>query len=70
MSTRHYEIDTIYENIKNTQVTRSKLQYAPDWLLDEALRNEYEENWSKNIEHVEDTDVPRNSNIISSHVVR
>lgn len=69
LSSRQYEIDTIYENIRNSQVTRSKLQYAPDWLLDEALRIEYEENWCKNIEHVEDTDVPRNSNIISSHVL-
>lgn len=38
MSSRQYELDTIYQDIRNTQVTRSKLQYAPDWLLDEALR--------------------------------
>lgn len=69
MSSRQYELETIYEDIKHTQVTRDKLQYAPSWLLDEALRKEYEEKWRDNVAIVEDTEVSRSSNIISSHVV-
>lgn len=49
MSSLQYELETIYEDIKHTQVNRDKLQYAPSWLLDEALRKEYEENWRDNV---------------------
>lgn len=69
MTSKHYILDTIYADIKNTQVTRSELQYAPNWILDDALVKEYEDNWKENVAEIEDSDVPRNSNVISSHVV-
>lgn len=43
--------------------------FAPPWILDEALESEHDTNWTNSYEEVQERDVPRNANIITSNAV-
>ena len=62
-------LDSIYECVGSRQVTRSKLEFAPPWILDYAFDKEYKSNWVGSYIPVEEKDVPHDANIITSHVV-
>ena len=62
-------LETIYDCVGSRQVTRNKLEFAPPWILDDAFDTEYKANWSESYTPVEEKDVPRHANIITSHVV-
>ena len=66
---RHRVLESIYECVGSKQVTRSKLEFAPSWILDDAFESEYEANWRESYKPVTEKDVPRHANIITSHVV-
>lgn len=68
-SNRGEELTRLYNNIGTTQVTRSKLQCAPPWLVDEAFRKELEGNWCDAFVPVASNKLPRGANIITSHTV-
>lgn len=53
---------------KNT-VSRSKLESAPHWLIDRAVKCEVEDAWNGAFIEVSDRSVPKNANIISSHII-
>lgn len=63
------ELDTIQETIGSKQVSRSQLGFAPPWLLDESLKSEHDSNWKNAYVEVQDKTVPRDANVISSHVI-
>lgn len=50
-------------------MTRSKMSFAPSWLLDEALKEEITANWDDTFDVVDDRTVSTNANVIPSHVV-
>lgn len=58
----------IQEDIKNEQVTRGRLEYAPNWVMDEALRTEYFDNWGPHTTLIPEKRVGKSENIIHSHV--
>lgn len=55
--------------IGNAQVTISRMQSAPSWVTEKALNEEHDNNWDKAYREVEERSIPRNANVISSHVV-
>jgi len=52
-----------------TQVIRSRLEIAPPWIVQEAFDTKHQSNWKDAYELVDEVDVPRNANVITSHVV-
>lgn len=68
-SNRDQVLDQIYEKIGPSQVSRSKISFAPPWIADEAFRNEHDSNWASAYDLVHDSDVPNDANVISSHTV-
>lgn len=63
------ELEEIYEEIGAKQVTASKLSFAPPWILKNALESEHASNWEKAYIEIPDKEVPRDANVITSHVV-
>lgn len=59
----------IHSVIGNAQVTISRMQSAPSWVTTKALEEEHHDNWRTAYYEVEESVVPRNANVISSHVV-
>ena len=59
----------IYHTIGNRQVTSRDLEFAPAWVIQKAMQKEHRNNWQDAYEEINDKDVPRNSNIISSHAL-
>lgn len=64
-----HELRLISDVIGSKQVTASKLDFVPPWILQEALRSEHESNWKDAYTEVSDESVPRSANVISSHVI-
>lgn len=62
-------LDEIHEVVGSKQVTRTHLTFAPPWILQEALKAEHDSNWADAYEVMQENSVPRNANVISSHVV-
>lgn len=62
-------LDEMFEQIGSNQVSRSKLEFAPSWILDEAFNSEHATNWVEAYEEVGDEKVQNDANIVSSHVV-
>jgi len=62
-------LEEIYETIGSKQVTLPHLAFTAPWIPQEALILEHRTNWSDAYEEVYDKEVPRNANVISSHVV-
>lgn len=52
-----------------SQVTAKKMELAPPWSADKAKDEEAKFNWDGAYEEIRETDVPRQSNVISSHFV-
>ena len=67
-STRQIELHKIKDAVGYNEVSESKLQFVPQWVLNEAIQNELE-NYEKKkaFKRTNFRQVPRNSNIISSH---
>lgn len=63
------ELNNIYEIVGSKQMTAAQLAFAPPFVLHEALKQEHESNWTDAYEEVSEREVPRDSNIITSHVV-
>lgn len=51
------------------QLTRAKMSFAPAWILDSALKEELESNWTDTFDTVDERNVGHNANVIPSHVV-
>ena len=66
-SDKDLELAKVYEVIGHATVMRRDLEFAPPWLIDEAY-NEEEKNWDGVYQSVEEVSVPRDANVISSHV--
>lgn len=64
---------SLLENIKSKigqrQVTSSELEFAPPWLLNDALQAELEANWNGAYIETPASTVDKNANVFSSHVV-
>lgn len=60
---------SIYEVIGSDQVTRKRMECAPQWILDKAVRSELEVNWKDAYVPIIESDVPRKANVITSHFV-
>lgn len=50
-------------------MTRNKIEFAPPWIVDKAVRIEVDENWDGAYEEIHENDVDRSSNIIGAHFV-
>ena len=59
----------IYKTIGKDQVSRKRLESAPSWIVREAFEKEHSSNWWDAYEEVDEAEVPRDANVISSHVV-
>lgn len=62
-------LDGMYEKVGSQQVSRSKLEFAPSWILDEAFESEHNSNWADSYAEVVGSDVAHDANVVSSHVV-
>lgn len=63
------ELEEIHNVIGSKQVTATKLAFAPPWLLRDALKKEHNSNWADAYKEVEEKEISRSANVISSHVV-
>lgn len=59
---RHLKL--ISEDINNQRVSRGRLEYAPDWIMDDALRKEYEDNWKPHTTTVPESKVGISENFV------
>lgn len=57
------------EKIGTNQVTASAIAFAPNWIVEKAMRAEHDQNWVDAYEEVPESELPRNANVISSHVI-
>lgn len=62
-------LDERFEQVGSQQMTRSKLEFAPSWILDEAFTSKHDSNWSDAYVKVYESDVPKDANVVPSHVV-
>lgn len=62
-------LNEMFEQVGLQQVSRANLQFAPSWVLDEALASEHSSNWADAYEEVDERYVPWNANVVTSHVV-
>lgn len=62
-------LSEIGDVIGNSQVTRKRLEFAPAWIVQKALQQEHENNWEMAYRYISEDIMPRNANVISSHVV-
>lgn len=68
-SDRARVLQNISDTIGKEQVTRSKLNFAPSWIVEEAFNKEHSSNWEDAYDEVDESSIPMNANVISSHVV-
>jgi len=62
-------LDEMYKSVGGAQVMRHKMACAPPWLLDRAVEEELTNAWKGAYEEVPENAVPRNANVICSHIV-
>lgn len=62
-------LEQVYDTVGGEQLTRRRMECAPTWILDQAMRKEIEDNWEGAIERIPEKDVPRHANVISSHII-
>ena len=62
-------LDDIYGILGSEQVTRRKLECAPPWVVEKAVKSEYNSNWADAYVEVKEVDVPKGANVIGSHIV-
>ena len=68
-SDRQQILKTILDTVGPSSVTRKKLEFAPAWILDEAFEREHRDNWERAYIIIDDKEVPRHANIITSHTI-
>lgn len=59
----------IYLATGGAQLSRNKMECAPQWVLDKAVKEELENSWKDAFLEVSERSIPKNANVISSHVV-
>lgn len=59
----------VKSRVKQRQVTASTLEFAPQWLLDEALQAEIDDNCHGAFSEIPAFTIEENANVIRSHVV-
>lgn len=69
-SDEQLELEKLHGVIGNEQVNRNGLECAPHWLVERALSDEIEKDWSEAYEEVHEFDVPQGEKIITSHEVK
>lgn len=67
-SQRPLLLQYIRTKVVQRQVTGSELQFAPQWLLNDALKDELDMNWKGAYMEVLTLSIPKDANVISSHV--
>lgn len=68
-STKQDTLTEIYKVVGGKQLTRSKMAFAPSWVLDSALQEELQSNWKDAYDTVDDREIGNNANVIPSHVL-
>lgn len=59
----------IHDILGNEQVNKSKIGFAPPWVIEKAMKKEVQENWDTAYVTIKETDIPRSENIIGAHFV-
>jgi hypothetical protein len=59
-------VECVHEKCGSSEITRYKLSWVSDWVLDKALQEEVA-NWKPIVDEVLLSTVPCNANIVSSH---
>lgn len=59
----------IKDEIGSRQVTIGSLEFAPDWVLDDAIHSELATNWKGAYTAVSMVAIPQGANLISSHLL-
>lgn len=62
-------LQEIHKVTGGAQVSRKKMDCAPQWVLDKAVAEELDKAWKDAYVEVPEQTVPRNANIITSHIV-
>lgn len=68
-SDRHQTLTIIHDTLGSTQVITSQFDLASSRVADKAFRKEHDNNWTSAYRTVSECDVPRDSNVKTSHVV-
>ena len=68
-SDEQHILSKFYGIVGKSQITRKSMEGLPSWIIQNAINREIEQNWTDAYEEVKETDVPRNANVISSHIV-
>lgn len=68
-SQEQLELNKLYAVIGKETVSRKKLEGAPFWLIDKAVKEEVEDAWKDAFTEVSEQQVPFDANIISSHII-
>lgn len=68
-SDEQHVLSQMYSVVGSEQVTRRRMECAPQWILDKSVKTELDSNWSEAYVAVQEDSVPINANIISSHFV-
>lgn len=63
MFNKHYII------LGNEQVNSSLMECEPEWLIRKPLKDEIAGNWKDAYDEVKDFQVPKDANIVTSHVL-
>lgn len=59
----------VYEATSGAQVSRAKMDCAPQWVLGRSINEELTKSWEGAFEEVLESDVYQSTNVISSHIV-
>lgn len=62
-------IGELNDQLGTKQVSRSQMQFAPAWILNDALAKEHDSNWGDAYSKIPESEVPENANVVGSHVV-
>lgn len=62
-------LDELSKKIYNGTVTINKLEWIPAWIINKALEPENNNNWSDANYEINERKIPRNANVIESHVI-
>jgi len=67
-SDEQHVLTSIEDVIGTSQISASKLRFAPDWVMQKSFGKEMD-NWNGVYEEVQEDTVPLNANVIRSHTV-
>jgi len=66
---RKFILEGIKDVIGTKQVNRRTREFAPPWIVQEAFTKELTDIWAETFEEVNEYEIGRDENIITSHVV-